>query len=1160
MTQPAIAEEARLSQLRAADPSGSAWVSANAGSGKTRVLIERVARMLLAGARPHRILCLTYTNAAAAEMQNRLFSMLGEWAMASDEALREALQILSGSAAVPSAEELARARRLFAQALETPGGLKIQTIHAFCAAILRRFPMEAGVSPRFDVLDERGRAELMAEARDSAIAQAASDADPVLNAAFRVLTDHFAEEMLVDLFDEALRHRESLASEADIAQVWTALGRQPGEDWREGALRWRDGLDRGAVERAVASLGRGGQTDQGHAERLAAILAAGNGALVFEAASAAFLIGTGEPRKLGKAPTKDIHAAEPWIRPLLEDLQEGFLELQSRVHAMRRAELSAALHAMARQVLRTFTLLKAQRSALDFDDIIARTLALLAHGEAAAWALYKLDGGLDHILVDEAQDTSPDQWRVISALAEEFHAGLGAHDGARTLFVVGDEKQSIYSFQGADPREFERIRARLGGRLEAMGEALERPELLTSFRTASAILRVVDEVLKDPTAAGMSAEELVAHRANRDPGECPGRVDLWPVLPPGEKPEDPPWWEPVDAPGPDDPELLLADALAQEIQRMLVERVTVPGKGRSVKPGDIMILVRRRGKLARELLRRLQQLGVPVAGADRLRIADHIAVKDLLALAKVALLPEDDLSLAALLRSPLFDVSEEQLFDLAYGRGNARLWDRVMKSAAHAQAADMLRDIVAQADYKRPFEFLQHALIRHDGRRRLIGRLGPEAEDAIDELLTQALIYERAETPSLQGFVDWIETGDPEIKREQEPREEGDPGLVRVMTVHGAKGLEAPVVILPDTLAPGRRREPLILTLDGPNGPVAIVGGRAKEDPPQAAAARAEHHRREEEERLRLLYVAMTRAEDWLIVCAAGDPDRAERGWHGLVRRAVADIAQPLDTPLMALGVGPGLRVDDPAATGATAMEQAPGASAAVEPVVSIPNWLVAPLPVEPKTPRPISPSDLGGAHALPGEAAETATAEARAKALRRGDLIHRALELAADAPAQERPALVARILADGTSEVDEVERGAMAAEVLGVLGAPHLAEVFSADALAEPALWAEPPELGGRRIEARLDRLIIRRAPDGAETVRIIDFKTNRQTPARAEDAPEAYLRQLGAYRAAVSQLYPRGRVETAILWTSTAQLMEIPPELTAAALSRAIAEFSES
>ncbi len=1151
------AHDPRTPQLRAADPAGSAWVSANAGSGKTRVLIERVARMLLAGAHPHRILCLTYTNAAAAEMQNRLFSMLGEWAMLDDGDLLKKLSALSEGDLVVDSSVLSRSRRLFAEALETPGGLKIQTIHAFCATVLRRFPMEAGVSPRFEVLDDRSRREMIAEAREATIIRAAEGEDSSLTEAFHALTDHYAEESFESLFNETTNHRELFETDDALPAMYAALGVTPDADWRAEVAAWRDRLDRQALDQAVQAMQAGKTTDQKNAEHIAKLSRSADPDEIFNAASELFLTKDGGPRKLDRAPTKDVDAAAPWIRPLLAKAQGSFLALQDQVRAIKRAALSNALHIMARAVLTEFEDVKSRVGALDFDDIIARALQLLSRSETAAWVLYKLDGGLDHILVDEAQDTSPDQWRVISALAEEFHAGLGASDKNRTLFVVGDEKQSIYSFQGADPREFERMRGLLSERLERMGKELSEPRLHTSFRSASAILRVVDEVLDDPATQGMSAGSLVSHIAHRDSNDAPGRVDIWPVLPPGEKVEEPPWWEPIDAPSPADPELLLADAIAGEVARWLDEGVVIPARGRAVTPGDVMILVRRRGKLSKEILRRLQERGVPVAGADRLKVAEHIAVKDLLALAKVALLPEDDLSLAALLRSPLCDVSEEALFSLAHDRGSARLWDRVRTAGERHQAdAEMLRDMAAQADYLRPFEFLQRALIRHDGRRRLVGRLGAEAEDAIDELLAQALAYERAETPSLQGFVEWIETGDPEIKRENQPRDEGDPGVVRVLTVHGAKGLESPIVILPDTLATARRTAPHILTAPTQAGVAAIAAGAAKEDPAPAAAARADIQRRDEEERLRLLYVAMTRAEDWLVVCAAGDEKRAETGWYGLVYRAMETAGRPLETPLSALGLGPGLRREDPAAESMSAEEASVTESQKDE--STLPDWLSAPLPAESETPRPVSPSDLGGAHAHSAEDSAAATSEARELALLRGDLIHRSLELAAGAAPGERRSVIQGVLKDGGDAYSVEEYADMEREVLDVLISPDLAPIFESDALAEPALWADVPELSGRRIEARLDRLIVSRDANGGVTARIIDFKTNRRAPSRIEDTPEAYLRQLGAYRAAITQLYPDARIETAILWTVEARLDVIPPKMVDSAFARAIAELS--
>ena len=770
-------------QIDAAGPAVSAWVGANAGSGKTRVLTQRVARLLLGGAEPQRILCLTYTKAAAAEMQNRLFEMLGDWAMAPDGWLGAELAAIAGeNAPTADAGRLARARRLFARALETPGGLKIQTIHAFCDALLRRFPLEAGVSPRFEVLDERQSALMIAAIRG----RMAGDAEAGTETGFDGVAERLNEDAIDDLIgavlagraefpdggidDRLTAHFGAVVHEDAQALAATALGRL---DWERLALlaEWL-AWDGGAADQAAAVA-------IGEARAL-------SDAAPLEAArrlAGAFSTKTGAPRSRRGFPVKRVIETYPDADPFTDEMTGWAGDFLDTLRTRESAARARDLDTFANTLLTRYRRAKEARALLDFDDLVTRSADLLTRSDMAAWALYRLDQGIDHILVDEAQDTSPGQWAVIRAIAHEFHTGEGAREVNRTLFVVGDEKQSIFSFQGAELRAFGEHRRHFGDWLEGMGGGLARPDLVTSFRSAPGILAYVDAVFAGEAAVGLTVSgDPVTYEAHR--ARDASRVDLWPLVESAatELPED---WSiiPVDAPSPGSAKLRLARMLAGEIERMIAEErlpARVGRPGRRLRPGDILVLVARRDALARGLIRELKGRGLAVAGSDRLSLAGELAVKDLLALVKVAATPGDDLSLAALLRSPLCDVSEDDLFALAHGREGS-LWRATMAAEArHGQTVAMLRDMARRVDYLRPYEFLERVLIQHDGRRRLLARLGHEAEDPIDELLAQALAYEAREAPSLAGFVAWIEAGDIKVKREMER----GAGEIRVMTVH----------------------------------------------------------------------------------------------------------------------------------------------------------------------------------------------------------------------------------------------------------------------------------------------------------------------------------------------------------------------------------------
>ncbi len=1091
--------EATRAQIEASTPNASSWVSANAGSGKTSVLTNRVARLLLSGTDPRRILCLTYTKAAAAEMQNRLFRTLGQWAMLEEAALRAALSRLGEPGETIPVADLDQARTLFARALETPGGLKIQTIHAFCDALLRRFPLEAGISPLFTVLEDRQAQALREEVLD----------DLAEEGLLQDLAPYLSGDDPDALLREITHNRAAFAGPFDPDRLAAQLGATGSPSSLLSGVMLPDTAE--LLQRWLPILAAGGANDIKLGNTLASVLVAEDPDRILLLLEGALLTSSGAApytAKIDKIPAKAIRAAHP-------DLTEKLNALMSRVESTRTPRLayhalarSSALNRFARGFLERFDARKRALGRLDFDDLIARAGILLERPETAAWVLYRLDGGLDHILVDEAQDTSPTQWRIIKAISAEFFAGEGPD---RTIFVVGDEKQSIYSFQGADPVAFGDTRRVYAEKLAAMNRELRRCDLLYSFRSAPPILALVDAVFTGLPDSGFGA---VTHLANNP--DLPGRVELWPFLPKPGKSEPSAWDDPIDALPPDDPVALLANRIAATLRDWLDRGLCLPGTDRPIRAGDVLLLVQRRGELFEQIIRALKQANVPVAGADVLRLGEELAVKDLLAALRFAATPADDLSLAAFLRGPMGGVSEQELFTLAHDRPGT-LWAAFRGQDTPARL--LLSDLLAQADYLRPYELLQRMLIRHGGRRLLIARLGPEAEDPIDALLDQALAYESVEAPSLTGFLSWIDHGDLSAKRRQDDTLD----QVRVMTTHGAKGLEAPIVILPDTATRWIARTlPDIVPLasDLPAWQV-----RMDQRPPALEAAHAELESRIKAENLRLLYVALTRARSWLIVCGAGAEPKDD-AWHCLVEAGL----RALDARSEPGPDGPRLLLDQN-----WTEETGPPVTADLE---HRPALRTTPPPAFAAPPPPLSPSGLGGPHALPGETTLT-----EAETLARGDAIHRLLETLRDHPPSDWPAHAAELLPD------RADRAELLAEAAAVLTAPELAHLFGPDSLAEVDVTADLPGLG--RILGRIDRLVI--APDH---VLALDFKSNRALPARPDDVPDAILRQMGAYQAALTAIWPDRRVETAILWTREARLMPLPASLTAAALARAARE----
>ncbi|MFD1195155.1 double-strand break repair helicase AddA [Seohaeicola saemankumensis] len=1117
-------DDATERQVQAARPDGSTWLSANAGSGKTRVLTDRVARLLLSGVEPQHILCLTYTKAAASEMQNRLFKRLGGWAMRTDSSLRDALRELGIDGEIHG-DALRQARTLFARAIETPGGLKIQTIHSFCASLLRRFPLEARVTPQFTEMDDHSARQLRAE---------------ILQSLAEGKTARLVEDMATIYsgsdFDDLTRvltaQRDAFQGDVTRDTVLGWFGLAPGYDAKALRAAVFNGDEPEILRQLVPAMLAGGPNDCKQAARLA--LLTGQDLSELPELENIFLYGGSAKNPFGAKieafPSRDCRKTIPDILDALNDWMTRVEQARESRLALAAAEKTLVLHRFARAFLPAYERQKTLRGWLDFDDLIVKARDLLTDPAVAAWVLYRLDGGIDHILVDEAQDTSPVQWQVIERLAQEFTSGAGARaDVPRTIFVVGDKKQSIYSFQGADPREFDRMQAEFAQRLVSTNRPLSAMELEYSFRSAEAVLRLVDQTFVDRDSAGFAGS---LHRAFK--ADMPGRVDLWPAIEKPAAPEKLDWHDPVDRRGESDHMVLLADRIASEIRRMVDQRVLIPVeiensgtyRMRPVREGDVLILVQRRSSLFREVIRACKDKGLEVAGADRLKVGAELAVRDLAALLSFLATPEDDLSLAVALKSPLFGWTEQQLFTLAQGR-KGYLWEALRnQTETHPDTLSILNDLRDQTDFLRPYELIETILTRHDGRRRILGRLGQEAEDGIDAFLAQALAYERGNIPSLTGFLTWMETDELEIKRQMDAAG----NRIRVMTVHGAKGLEAPIVILPDAGRRDNNIRDMMLVHEGK----ALWKTPGDDAPATVAAALQAQLEAQEAERDRLLYVAMTRAEKWLIVAAAGDLGKDGGSWFHRVEAAMqASGAVQHD-----FGFGQGVRLESGdwflPETDTDAAETTP--RSALDRLFSQPAPAVAPLP------ETLSPSDLGGAKALPGEGGTT-----EEEAMLRGSQIHLLLEVLPSVPPSEWASRARAILSGGELEADAADIPALLDEATAVLSKPDLAFLFAGGTLAEIPVSATLEELGGKRIHGLIDRLIIQH-----DRVLAVDFKTNVIVPDRPEACPEGILRQMGAYAAALRLIYPDRNIETAVLWTRGAQLMPLSNDLVMGALRR--------
>ena len=1129
-------------QRRAASPESSVWVSASAGTGKTKVLTDRVLALLLAGVLPARILCLTFTRAAAAEMSNRISRQLGNWAACGADDLAERIEKITGTA--PDADLCDRARALFADVLEAPGGMKIQTIHAFCESLLGRFPLEAGVAPHFQGMDERTANEALHAARDVVLMHARHGDDEALAAALAEVTGRVDEDGFAKVLAELSGERGRLRRVIDrfgglpglTAAVFGLLG--VGEEETDaGIVRAacaETALDGDDLRAACAALAAGSPADDKRGAAIAAWLAdPARRAAEFDAYTGIFLTLDRQPRKT--LITKTAAAQAPDAADILGREAERLVAVDGHRRALTVARATAALAALGDALLDEYETYKQAHALLDYDDLILRARHLLDAEGGASWVLYKLDEGIDHILIDEAQDTNPDQWAVVRALAEEFFAGAGAREDQRTIFAVGDPKQSIYSFQRADPAEFEAMRAHFEQRVTAARHHWDTVDLDTSFRSTPAVLAVVDAVFaRDAARDGVAGEGQDIHhvpfRANQA-----GLVELWPAVEADDDEAPPPWTLPVDIRRHAQPAARLAWVIAGRIRRWIDDGEVLESKARAVRPGDIMVLVRRRTAFVDELVRALKQLDVPVAGVDRMVLTHQLAVMDLVALGRFLLLPDDDLTLATVLKGPLFGFDEDALFELAHHRGKATLWhelgrradDDTAYRAAHAELAGLL----GRVDFVPPCELFSDVLVRHGGRRKIAARLGPDANDPLDEFLALALTFERVHPPSLQGFLQWVEEGEAEIKRDLE---HGIRDEVRVMTVHGAKGLQAPIVFLPDTMTVPQRVPALMWHGDE----VPLWPPRRAHEEAVSTALRSAAAARRDREYRRLLYVAMTRAEDRLYICGwHGRNDAPDNCWYRLVEGAMATDAEPASfdfTPESPDGWrGEGYRLASPQQGAA---EPTDTTRRLAPPPAPPPGWALTDAPPEQAPPRPLAPSRPAEDEPAPRSPLGTDGGAL----FRRGNLIHFLLQTLPEIEPGRREQDARRYLARPAHGLDPGQQADYAAEALKVLAMPEFAALFGPDSRAEVPLVGC---INGRVISGQLDRLVV----DG-RTVRVVDYKTNRPPPARAEDVTPVYLRQMAAYGAVLEKVYPGFSISCALLWTDGPKLMTLPDRLLAA------------
>ncbi len=1108
-------------QRKASNPDKSVWVEASAGTGKTKVLSDRVLRLLLKGVPPAKILCLTYTKAAAVEMSTRIAGRLSRWAVAKEEKLQEEISELLGQdvLSLKNGEKLlATARKLFAVLLDTPGGMKIQTIHSFCQEILKRFPLEAKISPYFEVMDERAAAEALEEVKAHLLRQIELNPNSKASQSLAFITQNVSEYIFPRIMNNIAAKRSKIARlfaqynsvEELFVQTAHKLGISPTDTKDSLIADYAEKLDKAELKTLMNALFSGKDTDNKAAAIFAFVLENGLNADNYDAFQNVFLT-KGEKR--ARLASKDTLQVYPEASEKMSLLAESVIELNNRLTAANLLQTTKAVLYLAEDLINGYKSYKRLHSKMDYEDLIVLTRELLENKSVADWVLFKLDGGIDNVLIDEAQDTSPDQWAIIRAVTEDFFNGASSSNQTRTVFAVGDRKQSIYSFQGADPKEFENMRRYFAQKLAPLN-SFEEVHLDISFRSTAAILDTVNQVFSLPQAKKGVVPDTqdMTHTPSRI-GDG-GKVEIWSLLE-AEEDENPDiYLPPIERKIATSTSSRLANMIALKIKEMVSNKEMLVSQNRPVRFGDFMVLVRQRDCFVEELIRECKNNNVNIAGADKIKLSEQIAVQDLVAVAKFLLLPADDLTLATILKSPLFGLDDDDLFKLCYNRGHASLWSKLGDNPAYKETYAELQTLLNMADYVRPFELYAYILNKMQGRKKFVARLGEEVIDGIDEFVNMTLNFEQEHVPSLQNFVSWMAQDKVEIKREQE---QNHMDAVRIMTVHGSKGLQAPIVILPDTVRVKNIKSEAALWFDDE---VMYYPFSSRNYEKNCLRLKQEEQERSLEEYRRLLYVALTRAEDRLYICGYKKSKKiSDESWYNLCQQSFSQIAQTQGDDVLSYEVPQQFQKENDDKKEKT--------------IVQVPDfdWVHTLPQTESLLAKPLTPSKLD--EEGEDEIFASPLGENGQSKYRRGTVIHKLLQFLPEIKNADTALVIDEFLQKNAPDLSLREHNRVIEEVSHLLQNPDFAAVFGENSKAEVPVMGQVKD---RIISGQIDRLVVEK-----DRVMIIDFKTNRPAAQTVADIPPAYIKQLSAYKELIAKIYPTQRIETYILWTDTANLMKV-------------------
>ncbi|WP_341821376.1 UvrD-helicase domain-containing protein [Wolbachia endosymbiont (group A) of Myopa testacea] len=858
----------------AINPNFSVWVNASAGTGKTKILIDRVLRLLLENKR--NILCLTFTNAAANEMENRVHSILSKWAICSESVLIADLEQLdffpmsSQCSTRENKDYLTRARRLFSE-LENLG-LTIQTIHAFCYKLISNFPIEAGIAPNCTLSECKELHSIIFnkvlhnETVQDNINLIATEIDE--NKLRDLLYTLCIKRSISENDSEYIKDKLSAPDEIhDLQSETTEHIKRLAEILSEGSKRdqsysamlydWCDSTKPSVIPTSLPVI-QVADTGIQKKRSVDSSVTRWNDTKVENLVKVFLKSESNEKKSILSIATKGTLEKFRDAEQIIESVQNVVFTHIKDMNSYQIFKRTSSLLGIFKVYVDLYSSEKSKNALIDYNDIIGLATNLLSNPNYKDWILFNLDQKIDHILVDEAQDNSISQWKIITNLCDEFFAG---NDEKRTLFVVGDVKQSIYRFQGANPHLFNYMQqyfhTKTGGR-DWISCQLEK-----SFRSTPEVLMLVDRIFNNFRAEISFVDNEIKHVPHRENDQ--GYIEIWPALPKCKEKEQRALQIPLTCrENYIITDRLLAQTIANRIHNWLNEGRILVAKDRHIEPRDIVILVRQRNVLVDYIISELKKANVPVVGRDYFRIMDYIAVQDLIALAEFLLLQANDLAFANALKSPLFNFTEDDLFNIAYDRKEHSLWERIQDYSVVIYSE--LNYLINLSRIESPLALFTHIL--RTGKKKFAARLGLECFEVLDEFMNLVLQFEN---PSLQAFVQWIKENNPEIKNDMQ----SERNAVRIMTIHKSKGLQAPIVFLVDTNTVPRNSESIIF--DGTEVPFWC----GKNNNAYCDQVKREKKLEDYNEYLRLLYVALTRAEDELYILSKEPVQKGS--WYDLI-------------------------------------------------------------------------------------------------------------------------------------------------------------------------------------------------------------------------------------------------------------------------------------